>query len=52
MELTKKEVEALIDWANESYREGGLTAWGVKFNRAMEVARNVKKRADRRRKKQ
>lgn len=42
MQLTKPEVEALVEWAEESYREGGCTAWGLKFSAALHVAQTIR----------
>ena len=44
MILTSKQIAALIAWANEGDRKGGTTAWGPKFDAAMEVAQDVRAR--------
>lgn len=45
MELKKKELKALIAFADEGDRPNGCTAYGPKFNAVMEAARDVRARA-------
>lgn len=39
--LSEEQKEALIDWAKESYKQGGTTGWGPKFDAVMVIARDM-----------
>jgi hypothetical protein len=42
--LSDDETRALVEWAREAERHGGTTAWGPKFDAAMDVAKAVRDR--------
>jgi hypothetical protein len=40
-QLSREEIQSLNNWAEESYKQGGCSAYGPKFDAAMDVARAV-----------